>query len=716
MTYPRSHMQSPDSLKLQNNNQFAEDEEESFDWRGILATARTKIWLLVLLPILGGGAGWAYLQRTPDVFEAKATLEVENKQKVVDFEDVTTGTLQSIDAMNTVSATITSRSLLEFVATRDKLYERPELIPTSVKDRSPQKAAAALSGMVRAVVRPNTRLLDIFVRCQDAQLARDVAESVATGLIRYGLEQKAKASSFANEFLVQEADRLKAKLEASETALQQYRNDNNAISLEDNQNLVVDQLKDMNEQFSAATSARVQLETDFAAIDAMKDETPESLLQLKSVASLPAVASITQAIALKESEFATLKQRYKQKHPKYLSAESEIENLKKQLRSTLAESKKLLEATYMAAKVNEEKFRVALTSNEAKAMNLDKIGIRYNVLKREMETDKTMYESILSRLKEVDLTKGLEQNDLSIHDLPLVPYLPVWPIPSKVMAASVGGGFMVAIGIIFLIHFMDRTIKTVDQAEKTLGLAVLTAVGRSKIMEKDTQDIVKEPHGALAESFRSLRVMTGLLGPEAERRVFLLTSALPSEGKTFCSANFAISLAQQGLRTLIIDADLRKPRVSVAFFGESRKPGLTELLVGKSSLQEVCHRAETDNLYVLPAGERSPNPAELLAGKEFPALVEQALRHFDRVIIDTAPVIAVSDTLMLVPYAQTVMLVVKWGATPKHVIQRAVGMLRGAGRAPSGVVLNQMPAKSGSYYYYYSPGYYGSKGVYGAPA
>lgn len=709
-------MQPSESFNLTANPSGQDGEEGHFDWRGVLATARTKLWLLILLPVIGGGAGWAYLQKTPNTYEARATLEFEEKQNVVKFDDVSAGSLESREAMNTVSATITSRSMLEFVAERDRLYERPGLLAPGTKEKTPQAAAARMAGMVKAVVRKDTRLLDIFVTSEDPRIAKDVAESVAAGVIRYGIEQKARAAGFATEFLVQEADRLKKKLESSELALQKYRDDNNAISLEDNQNLVVDQLKDMSTQFSSASTARVQLETDFATIDAMKDASPETLLQLKSVASLPAVLAVTQAMAAKESEFSILKQRYKHKHPKYTAMEAEVNNLRDQLKLTLADSKKLLQATYEASKVNEEKFRTALSSNEQKAMDLNRMAIQYNVLKREMETDKSLYDSVLARLKEVDLTKGLEKNELSIQDLPQIPSVPVWPSFSKVMTASVGAGMMVAVGIILLVHFMDRTIKTVDQAEKTLGLSVMAAVGRSKTLEKDVQEIVKEPHGAVAESFRSLRVMTTLLGPESERRVFLLTSALPSEGKTFCSANFAISLAQQGLRTLIIDADLRKPRVSMALFGENRKPGLTELLVGKHPIQEVCHRAETENLYVIPAGEKSPNPAELLAGKQFPLILEQALKHFDRVIIDTAPVIAVSDTLLLLPYVQTVMLVVKWSSTPKQVIQRAIGMLRGAGKIPSGIVLNQMPAKSGSYYYYYSPGYYGSKGVYGASA
>ncbi len=210
--------------------------------------------------------------------------------------------------------------------------------------------------------------------------------------------------------------------------------------------------------------------------------------------------------------------------------------------------------------------------------------------------------------------------------------------------------------------------------------------------------------------------MATLLGPEDERRTFLVTSAVPSEGKTFCASNYALSLAMQGHRTLLIDADLRRPRVSAAFFAENRKPGLTEYLIGKANIFQAAHDTEVETLKVMPAGERSPNPAELLAGSGIGALIEEALKHYDRIIFDTAPIVAVSDTLLIAPQVETVFLVAQWGSTPISVVQRAVNLLRSTGKPPAGVILNQLPGSPRSYYYYYSPGYYGSKGVYGAPA
>lgn len=174
-------------------------------------------------------------------------------------------------------------------------------------------------------------------------------------------------------------------------------------------------------------------------------------------------------------------------------------------------------------------------------------------------------------------------------------------------------------------------------------------------------------------------------------------------------------MSQQHLKVLLIDADLRKPKVSTAFFGEPRKPGLTEYLLGQSNFLDVVYPTEFENLQVLPSGSRSPNPAELLASPAFPQLMELALKHFDRIVIDTAPIVAVSDTLVITPYVQTILLVIQWNSTPSTVVARALNLLKEAGGHPLGSSSTECRVTHAGYYYYYSPGYYGSEGVYGAP-
>ncbi len=691
----------------------------SLDWMGLLVAVRKHFWLLLLLPGLGAVASWAHTRRLIPVYEARATLEIEERERVVKMDEVSTANLENISTLNTLSATITSLAFMEYVAKTKKWEQKPGFLDgTAPEQRTPRAAAVRVLGSVRAVPRLGTRLLDIHVRQQDPLFARDLAEDIADGVIRYKLEQRMRSSNSATEFLQQEVERIKIALEKSETELQAYRDEHQAISLEEGQNLVIAQLNSANSQFTEAARQRVQLETDIAAIAAMKDESPEALLQVQSVSNLPAVAAVNQAIAAKEAEFAALKLRYKHKHPKYLACVAELDSLRERLHTTLLESRRLLEAGYEASKANELKFRDSLREHEERAMNLDRIAIRYNVLKREVQSNKTLYESVLNRLKEVDVTKGLETSELRIHDFTHASDQPVWPEPSKNMANAVGAGVALAFGIIFLLHFLDRTIKTVQQIENSLHLPVLTTITQDAKHPTDRVDFQIAEHGSLMESFRTLRTLSAMLAPESQRRVCLITSALPSEGKTFCACHYAQSLAKQGLRTLLIDADLRRPRVSQAIFGETRKPGLVEVLVGLCPLAEAtvpC--AMAPGLDLLTAGERAPNPAELLASGSFGKVIEEALGRYDRIVVDTAPLLAVSDTLTIAPFAQSALMVIRWGKTPLPSVQRALHMLAGAaGKPASGVIFNQMPAATGNYGYYYGyrKSYYGSPGVYGS--
>lgn len=227
--------------------------------------------------------------------------------------------------------------------------------------------------------------------------------------------------------------------------------------------------------------------------------------------------------------------------------------------------------------------------------------------------------------------------------------------------------------------------------------------------------VISDAKGALAESFRSLRSSLSLLGREELRRTFLFTSALPSEGKTFTCSNYAITCAQLGVTTLLIDADLRKPAISRLFFNESKKPGLSDCLAGHATLDEAICTSEIEKLSILPAGSLAPNPAELLASSEFSHLLEQALQKYDRIVIDTAPINAVSDTLILTPHVQSICLVVRAAYTPRAAVQRALKMLADIKCRPVGTILNRLPHGHGAgYYYYYYTGEYGSKGVYGS--
>ena len=225
--------------------------------------------------------------------------------------------------------------------------------------------------------------------------------------------------------------------------------------------------------------------------------------------------------------------------------------------------------------------------------------------------------------------------------------------------------------------------------------------------------LLREPHSPVAEAFRTLRTALSLLGNQKTRTTFLFTSAVPGEGKSFSSINYSVSLAQQGLRTLLIDADLRLPTIGKVLFDEKWHIGVSEVITGQASLDDTIRTTEVDNLFVITAGTRAPNPAELLSGPAFGDLIKEASQKYDRIVIDSAPVNAVADSLLLVKYVSTVCLVLHAGKTARKAIIRAVNKLSEAGSRPVGFIINRLPRHGGAnYYYYYSAGEYGK--VYGA--
>jgi polysaccharide biosynthesis transport protein len=378
-------------------------------------------------------------------------------------------------------------------------------------------------------------------------------------------------------------------------------------------------------------------------------------------------------------------------------------------------------------------------------------------LTRQAETDRALYESVLRQIKDTNLAKDVKANAVSVVEHSPLPNFPVSPRPTKTILLGLLGGLAVGLTLVFGVDALDRSIKTVDQAENTLGLPVFAAVPdttdegplsrlkrQSKAFRSSNYRVVVEtPESPAAEAFRNLRAALSLLGPEAERKVSLFTSAVPNEGKSFTSANYSLALAQQGYRVLLIDGDLRRPNMHKIFrfpnarnnSDEDSAPGVTDCLVGEADIATAARQIPageiqlvdesielTENilaatggqLFVLAGGRRAPNPAEILAGPLFGQLIAEAATLFDRVVIDSAPILAVSDTLLMMPHVQTVCIVVRASKTPRPAVRRAITLLAKSGIRPAGLVLNRLRRSRGvGYYYYYaSHGYGKEEGAY----
>ena len=705
-------MSNPDSQTTESEASF------EIDFHELYYLLREKAWLIITSVLLAGLLGGAYLMTAKKLFSARIVVQVEqSERKVVNIEQVNREDMGDRDALKTLEAALASRTLawrviqtLKLTTNQLGLDDRPAR-PYSEKEIVDQFMAHVSVALIRG-----TRLIAIEAEMEDPKLPPLVCDAVVAEYVKSNMEQRVKMNNDANKFLVDQAEDLKQKLEKSEQALQEYKEKNQSVSLDQSQNIVVDDLKVLNSNLSTAKAERLKLESDFAQVQKLGKKSPEDLLKIGTIASDPGLLEQKKKVSEQEAEIAKLSQRYLPKHPKYIQAQSQMQEFKDGLGRTAMHVAQSLGNTLEAAVQTEKKLDEALREQEKKMLDLNKMSISYGVLAREVDTDRTLYNSVLGRLKETDVTKGLKQEQFRIVETPVVPEKAIKPKKLSTLAASLFGGFVVSLGLVFGLNALDSSIKTVDRAEKLIGLSAVGAVPKGKsVSNGDALVILQEPHSAVAEAFRTLRTSLSLLGKGVDRRSFLFTSAVPGEGKSFCSINYAVSLAQQGLRTLLIDADLRLPTIGKRLFGDEEHAGTSDFIAGHVSLEDAIRPGQVENLSVLTAGNRAPNPAELLAAGGFGDLIKLALTKFDRVVVDSAPVNAVADTLLLVRHVQSVCLVVHAGKTPRKAVQRASQKLTEAGGRPVGQILNQLPAHGGvGYYYHYSAGEYG-KGVYGAP-
>src|SRR5437773_8961191 len=617
-----------------------------------------------------------------------------------------------------------------------------------------------MAGMVHPMIRRGTRLIDLYVTHGDPAMAQRLAEAVGREYIRNSIERRASSSEDALRYLLEEEERLKRNLQKSEAAANEYKAKNpDALQLGGGTaatgsqgagaggargGLVEDNLQDINTKLTAARADQIRLEGQLQQVDQIGNNI-DALLAIPSISTAPMVATARSSIIQIEASITTLALRYKDKHPRMMAAKASLAEAKVKLREAVLAQRPILRNTLEQIKATEASLQQALQNQQGVAVNLNRTAIGYQELARQAETDRALYESVLRQIKDTNLAKDVKANAVSVIEHSPLPNFPVSPRPTRTILLGLLGGLAAGLAFVFGIDALDRSIKTVDQAESTLGLPVFAAVpdttdqGPVRRLKRLTQAfrssdyriVVETPESPAAEAFRNLRAALSLLGPETERKVSLFTSAVPNEGKSFTSANYSLALAQQGYRVLLIDGDLRRPNMHRIFrFPEAMKKnnsdedeaaGVMDCLLGEADLSSAARpipageidivtdkiatagnilTATGGQLSVLAGGRRAPNPAEMLAGRFFGQLVTEAARLFDRVVIDSAPILAVSDTLLMTPYVQTVCIVLRAGKTPRQAVHRAISLLASSGIRPAGLVLNRLRRSGGAGHYY----------------
>ncbi len=576
-----------------------------------------------------------------------------------------------------------------------------------------------------------SRLVQISFDSQDPKLAANIVNSLAANFIQENLENRWEATQKASAWLSQELDGLKIRLEKSEDALRQYAETNGLLFLETEQgkteNIVDQRLRQLQDELTKAQADRFQKESVYRLVEA------GDYSSLPGVVDNKLMQDLTVRLADLERQEAELTSTFNESYPKVEKIHSQVTRIQQLLDRERKRAAKGIEDDYLAAVRRETLVRKSFEDQQKQANLVAERSVQYNILKREVDTNKQLYEGLLQRLREAGVSAGLKSSNIRIVDSAQPPTRPVKPRILLNLAVGLILAVCCAAGAAFVQEQMDNTLKTSQDIEQFLRVPALALIplqeslnhrtngnhtspgSGSWLLSRNRKLVAREKelenggiridddatqHSAISEAFRGLR--TSILLSRARRppRSLIFCSAEPGEGKTTVASNLAISLAQLGRSVLLIDGDMRRPRVHKLFNVPDRS-GLVTYLAGLEEWQKLVQPAGDSGLDCLVSGPVPPNPAELLSSDAMRSLIREATAAYDFVLIDSPPMLNIADGRILAAMVEGAILVTKEGATPRELVQRAQGHVRDAGVHLIGVVLNGVHLSLDGYYYTY---------------
>ena len=545
----------------------------------------------------------------------------------------------------------------------------------------------------------NSRLVDLKYQLPDARLATNIVNALAKNYIQQSLEFKFMASKEASDWLGERLGEQRKQLEGSEAKLQQYREQNDAISLKDRENIVVQKLSDLNGAVTEAKTERFQKEALYRQLEslrgnpAMLDIVPGHPHQQLHPAAEDGAGAAPEPVRADGGQAWRAPPRHGQTA---VGGPDDAGEARRRNREGGAGRQN----EYLAALAKENSLAGALNAQKGDALAMNRKAIDYSVLDREVQSGRQLYDSLLQRAKETGVSTELKTSNIRIVDRAEIPLGPVSPQNGLNLLLALFGGTLAACGLAFFFEYLDSRIKTPDEIRAHLGLphlGLLPALG-AKALTTGYPLVSKGVPGNFAEAFRAVRTNVLFSSAQEGSRTVVVTSTGPGEGKSMVASNLAVSLAQAGERTLLVDADMRKPKTH-EIFEMAQEPGLSNLLVGNAKASEAVRKSGVAGLWVIPSGRMPPNPAELLGSPRFRNFLASLKDHFDWVIIDSPPVMAVTDAALVAHSATGVVFVVGSEMTSRHAARTAVNQLRQVQAKFVGAVLNRVDLERNSYYY-----------------
>jgi succinoglycan biosynthesis transport protein ExoP len=700
---------------------------------------KRKWTVLICLFTIVSVVAIASLKMSP-VYEASGSIAINKPDPGLNFNNSPTFNLDYYDPTEIeTEVKILQSDLLALQVVKDLgLDRRPEfggktppspssldLAPDSLQ-ADPARTSALLANFrsnLKVTLAPNTKIVELHFRSPDKELAANVINKLMEDYTENNYKSRFNSTMQAEDWLSKQLVDLQMKVETSQEKLVRYQKEHEILGIDEKQNITTAKLDELNKALTAAESERMDKESVYRLVQSGDADSIASAATVPDAAGTGAQSPsvLLESLRAKEADtriqVAELSTQFGPSYPKVAQLTGQLKEIDAQI---LLETRKVagkVRGQYMAALQRENMLHDALEKQKQEENKLNESAIEYSILKRDLESYRTLYEGLMEKMKESAVSAGLKSNNFRIVDVARVPSAPVEPnIPRNLEFAFVLG-LTSGVGLAFLLEGMDNTVRTTEQAQMISGLPPLgmipmgsrtprEATNTKRLViatSKEAVELVTQtrPNSQMAESYRALRTSLLLSNLGAPPKVIIVTSALPQEGKSTTSISCANVLAQKGTRVLLIDADLRRPSIHKTL-GMGPRSGLSNVLTGSATLEQVITRSPSlPNVFVLPAGTPPPNPAELLASTQMRDVLEELRGQYDHIVVDTPPTLSVTDAVVLSPRADAIVLVIRSGQTTKQALRRSRDLLMQVNAKVSGVLLNAVDLSSPDYYYYY---------------
>jgi polysaccharide biosynthesis transport protein len=557
---------------------------------------------------------------------------------------------------------------------------------------------------------PKTEIMEIHFRSLDPKLSADVANTVARTYIEHNFQTKYQATRQTSDWLTKQLDDLKKHAEEAQERVIAYQKKTGLFGEDESHNIVIDRLTLLNKSLAEAETERILLEAKYRIA---LTEDPELIA---NIAPESLLSALYKEQAENRAQYAEMAAKYGASYPRVLQLQAQLAELDANVKAEVNKVGESLRAEYLAALKSEQMHRATLEKQKDDAYSMNQDAIQYGIMRREVESSRDLYEGLLKKLKEAGILAGLKSSNVNIVDTASVPVEPVSPkIPLNIGLGCLGG-LLFGITLAFVAESVDSSIRTPEDVESCCSLPSLGIIpsvagdqnSTRRMLTRTLQLIppvtVERSGSGSAEAFRALRTSLMLSAPSAPPQVILVTSAMTKEGKSFISINLAVVLAQTGQKVLLVDSDMRRPAVN-KYLGLAMNQGLSACLAGTQDSSVMSIPVEQiPGLHVLPAGHMPPYPAEMLGSDAWPGLVKQWRERFRYIVIDTPPVLAVTDAVVGARVADVVVLVTRSERSRRQSLLRTRDLLKRAHAPIAGVVVNDLALNSPEYRQYY--GYY----------